>query len=79
MADPAEEQGNIDAIFGDLTVQLSYPVGSPARDAIIRSYGESQKLMLIAATAVLVIPWVAAMWWRDLNVKERKQTKGNVV
>lgn len=76
---PAEEQGNIDAIFGDLTVQLSYPVGSPARDAIIRSYGESQKLMLIAATAVLAIPWFAAMWWRDLNVKERKQTKGNVV
>lgn len=76
---PAEEQGNLTAIYGSTTIQLEYPIGSPTRDAIIRSYGETQKLMLIAATAVLIIPWVAAFCWRDINVKKVKQTKGNVI
>ncbi|KAK6076888.1 siderophore iron transporter mirb [Seiridium cupressi] len=76
---PAEEQGNLTTIYGSTDVQLSYPVGSDTRIAIQRAYGETQKLMLIAATAVLVIPWIAAACWRDINVKNFKQTKGNVI
>jgi MFS family permease len=76
---PAEEQANLTSIYGSTTIQLQYAVGTETRDAIVRSYGETQKLMLIAATAVLIIPWIAAMCWRDINVKTIKQTKGNVI
>lgn len=50
---PEEAKVNITAIYGDLSTQLSYEWGSPTRDGIIRAYGESQKIMLIASTAVL--------------------------
>ncbi|KAI1865274.1 hypothetical protein JX265_008321 [Neoarthrinium moseri] len=76
---PAEEQGNLTTIYGDINTQLGYPIGTPTRAAIVRAYGETQKLMLIAATAVLVIPWAAAFCWRNINVKNFKQTKGNVI
>lgn len=76
---PAEDQADLMTIYGSTTVQLTYPVGSDTRIAIQRAYGETQKLMLIAATAVLIIPWIAAFCWRDINIKNFKQTKGNVI
>ncbi|KAK8103765.1 siderophore iron transporter [Apiospora kogelbergensis] len=75
---PEEEKANVLDIYGSLEIQQSFPIGSPARDALARAYGETQKLMLIAATVVLIIPWVAAMCWRDINVKKFKQVKGTV-
>ncbi|OJJ30623.1 hypothetical protein ASPWEDRAFT_121479 [Aspergillus wentii DTO 134E9] len=76
---PEEEQGNLTQIYGSLPVQRSYPVGSPARIAINRAYGESQKVMLIAATVILVIAIGATVVWRDIKVKDFKQVKGRVV
>ncbi|KPM45702.1 Siderophore iron transporter mirB [Neonectria ditissima] len=76
---PAEEQGNLTLIYEDLTVQLSYPVGSVARHAIQQAYADAQRMMLIAGTAVLAISFFAVAFWRDINVKERKQVKGRVV
>ncbi|KAK8074681.1 siderophore iron transporter [Apiospora hydei] len=75
---PEEEKANYLTIYGSLDAQQAFPIGSPARDALARAYGETQKLMLIAATVVLIIPWVAAMCWRDINVKKFKQVKGTV-
>ncbi|KAK6860271.1 siderophore iron transporter [Apiospora arundinis] len=75
---PEEEKANYLTIYGSLEVQQGFPIGSPARDALARAYGETQKLMLIAATVVLIIPWIAAMCWRDINVKKFKQVKGTV-
>ncbi len=76
---PPESQANLTAIYEDLTVQLSYPVGSPTRDAINRAYGDAQKMMLIASTAVLLLAFVSTAVWRDIRVKDFKQTKGRVV
>ncbi|CAM1509362.1 Fc.00g031010.m01.CDS01 [Cosmosporella sp. VM-42] len=76
---PEEEQGNLTAIYGDLITQLSYPIGSPARDAIQKAYGEAQRMMLIGATCVLVVAVGAVAMWRDINVKNFKQVKGRVV
>lgn len=75
---PASELPNLDKIYGQLPVQLSYPVGSEARTAIQRAYGDSQQMMLIAATAILVVGFVAVAFWRDVNVKKIKQVKGRV-
>ncbi len=57
---------------------MSYPIGSPAREAIDRAYGDAQKMMLIAATAILAVAWVATAVWRDIKVKDFKQVKGRV-
>lgn len=75
----AESQGNLTAIYGDITVQMSYPQGTPTRIAINAAYGDAQKAMLIAATAVQAISFVAVLLWRDIKLKDFKQVKGVVV
>ncbi|KAK3700369.1 MFS siderochrome iron transporter 1 [Vermiconidia calcicola] len=75
---PASAQGDYLTIYADITEQLSYPVGSPTRDAINRAYGESQRYMLIAAATILIAGVFAVLAWRDLNVKNHKQVKGRV-
>jgi hypothetical protein len=65
-------------IYASLETQLSYEWGSPARDAINQSYSECQRIMLIIATCVLLPAWVCVACWRDISVKEFKQTKGTV-
>ena len=75
---PASELPNLLTIYEDLTTQISYPVGSPARIAIQEAYGDAQKMMLIAGTAVWAVGVVAVIMWRDIRVIGIKQTKGHV-
>lgn len=49
---PVSELPNLPTIYEDITVQLSYAVGSPTRIAIQHAYGDAQMSMLIAGTAV---------------------------
>lgn len=76
---PASEMKNLDQIYGRLDVQLSYPLGSATRIAIQKAYGDGQKMMLIGSTAVLAIAFISTAVWRDINVKNIKQVKGNVL
>ena len=76
---PASEQANLQEIFEELPTQLSYPVGSDARNAINAAYGDGQRWMLTAGTAVWVVGVVATAVWRDIRVKDFKQVKGTVV
>lgn len=67
-------------IFGSLTQQLSYPRGSPERDAIIMSYSYLQKVLCIAATAISVGCLILVFGLRDVNLKQARQpVKGLVV
>lgn len=75
---PAESAADWATIYGSLTEQLSYPVGSATRDAINRAYGAAQRDMLIAATCIQVISIVSVIVWRDIKVKDFKQVKGLV-
>ena len=75
---PASELPNLPTIYEDITVQLSYAVGSPARIAIQRAYGDAQMMMLIAGTAVWALGIVAVVMWRDIRIIGIKQTKGHV-
>lgn len=63
-------------IYEDLSTQLSFPVGSETRLAIQLAYRDAQQNMLIAATAVWAIGFLAVFMWRDINVIGIKQTKG---
>ncbi|KAG5972100.1 hypothetical protein E4U55_000907 [Claviceps digitariae] len=76
---PQSALGNFTEIYGQLDVQLSYPIGSPTRAAIQRAYGDGQRAMLVASTAVLLLSFVAVGLWRDVNIKNVKQVRGNVI
>ncbi|PHH69397.1 hypothetical protein CDD80_6776 [Ophiocordyceps camponoti-rufipedis] len=76
---PAEAQSNRTVIYNDLMAQLSYPMGSPVREAISEAYSETQKMMIIPALVALFVALGAVFAWRDVHVKDSKQTKGTVV
>ncbi len=73
---PASEQANLALIYGSIDTQSSYPIGSDARNAINQSYGDTQKLMLIAATCLYSITWASTFMWENINVKTIKQFDG---
>ncbi|KAI8367903.1 major facilitator superfamily domain-containing protein [Choanephora cucurbitarum] len=75
---PESALGDLQAIYGSIAVQTSYPVGSPERDGINRAYSDTQRLMLIAATCIYSITLVSIMFWKDIDVKHLKKVKGLV-
>ncbi|PCG98484.1 Major facilitator superfamily domain, general substrate transporter [Penicillium occitanis (nom. inval.)] len=75
---PESSMDNLYLIYESLPEQLSYPVGSPTRDAIVQAYGYAQARMLAAGTAFMVLGFVWVGIMRNLNVKTMTQTKGNV-
>ena len=75
---PASELPNLLTIYGDISTQLSYAVGSPGRIAIQHAYGDAQKMILIAGTAIWFVGLVAVVSWRDISVIGFRQTKGHV-
>lgn len=72
---PDNLKGQAADIYADITVQLGYPMGSPARQAIITAYGETQRYLCIAATVVLVLQMVWVLIWRDIAVKDFRKPK----
>jgi hypothetical protein len=76
---PPETQSNATIIAGDITVQLSYPLGDPTRIGIQNAYGNSQRIMLIAATAITTLGFPAVLMWRAIDTRKRKQVKGRVL
>lgn len=66
-------------IYGDLAKQLSYPMGSPARDAIIQAYAAAQSRMLTAGTAVMALTLACVFLIKDINVAKIEQVKGTLL
>lgn len=75
---PPEAQPDLASIYGDITVQSSYPRGTPTRDAIDHAYGDTQRLMLIASVCIYSLSIFSIMAWKDVNVKKIKQVRGTV-
>ncbi|GFF58861.1 siderophore iron transporter mirB [Aspergillus udagawae] len=76
---PPSAVPDLDLIYKSLPTQLSYPVGSAIRTAIVEAYGYAQARMLIAGTAFMVLGFIWVGMMRNLNVKNMTQTKGNVL
>ena len=70
---PADALENFTSIYGNINVQTSYPVGSPTREAISLSYGQTQRYMLIAATCVYSITLFSVAMWQNIDVRKMKQ------
>jgi hypothetical protein len=68
-----------ESIYNSLIVQLGYPWGTEIRHGIALAYGDAQRYMLITSVCLLACAFGCAALWRDLKIKDVKQTKGNVV
>lgn len=75
---PAEDLPNLPIIAADIVTQLSFPVGSPTRLAIQHAYGDAHRLLFIAGTAAWVLGFIGTAMWKNINIKNIKQTKGRV-
>ncbi|KAL3432943.1 siderophore iron transporter mirB [Aspergillus tetrazonus] len=75
---PESAKANAVTIYGDLRVQLSYPVNSPERIAIQESYGYAQARMLAAGTGLMALMFIWMFMVKNYNVKNMSQTKGMV-
>ena len=73
------DKGLASSIYASLSTQVTYPVGTPVRDAIVHAYGDVQRLLTITGTAVLPAGIVFILLWRNIDVRTVKQTKGNLV
>ncbi|GAA5948649.1 hypothetical protein JCM21900_005200 [Sporobolomyces salmonicolor] len=59
-------EANITAIFGSIVTAAEYPKGSPIYEGIIGAYDETMKVLLIAATAIAVIPPILALFVNNI-------------
>ncbi|EXJ90572.1 hypothetical protein A1O1_03675 [Capronia coronata CBS 617.96] len=76
---PDDAKGDWMAIYnGGYVTQMTYPPGSPVRNAINHAWGESQKYGAISATCILVLAIPAIAIWKNHNV-DKKQNKGNIL
>ncbi|KAK8076684.1 hypothetical protein PG994_003956 [Apiospora phragmitis] len=66
-------------LCADLKMQLSYPMGSPVRTAIITAYDQAQVKMCLTGTTFALLQIVAVMMWRDVRVSQSQQVKGKVI
>ncbi|KAK7433189.1 hypothetical protein QQZ08_000122 [Neonectria magnoliae] len=65
-------------IYESLDIQLSYPVGSATRDAIIHGYAVAQRNMLIAGTAIMGLSIVFVMMIKNIKLKNLDSMQGVV-
>ncbi|KAH7006592.1 hypothetical protein EDB82DRAFT_553047 [Fusarium venenatum] len=67
---PTSELRRLNDIYGSLDVQSSYPIGSPARNAINHAYLDTQRVIFISATSLLALTWISVLFWKDYDVKK---------
>lgn len=65
---PEADRANATAIYSSVQTAMSYPWGSPTRDAIIRAYQESMTALLAIALAFCVPVLVLALLMRDYRL-----------
>ncbi|KAF7955575.1 hypothetical protein EAE96_004501 [Botrytis aclada] len=75
---PESAMADFDNIYGDLSTQLSYPLGSETRIAIQQAYGYAQERMLIAGTVIIALAFAWVMMIKNINVAQKTQVKGTV-
>ncbi|RYP93453.1 hypothetical protein DL770_000496 [Monosporascus sp. CRB-9-2] len=74
---PEESKNLTSTIFGDIVTQMSYPDGSPERDAIVGAYGDVQRKLAIAGASFMPLILASIVIWKNINVKKLEDEKGN--
>jgi MFS family permease len=65
-------------IYESLDTQLSYPIGSPVRNAIAFAYAETQTKMLTAGTAIMALSLIWMFLIKDIKLSKGAQRNGVV-
>lgn len=73
---PTSAKAEASDIYGSLQHQLSYPVGSAVRNAIVEAYASTQTWMLTAGTAIAGVALALALMIRNIDLEEREQVTG---
>lgn len=73
---PDSIKGDAAEIFGNLSRQLSYALGSAARTAIAEAYASAQTWMLTAGTLVAGVALSLALLLKDISLLETEQVVG---
>lgn len=81
---PDELKSNATTIFGDMTIQMSFPDGTPARDAVVGAYAHVMRLMVITGACFMPLCIACVYFWKNINVRkieeeQGKQTKGRTI
>lgn len=66
-------------LYGSITNQISYPFGTPERNAVLYAYDDAMWYLTIASTVFLVPCFVFIAIWKDFKVKELRKVKGRAV
>ena len=53
------------ALFGSITDVTTYPRGDPIREGVIAAYGDTMRILCIAATCLSVIPILCSLIMPD--------------
>ncbi|KAM0424915.1 hypothetical protein ACHAPT_009971 [Fusarium lateritium] len=73
---PEDSKNLTGTIFGDIKEQLSYPVGSPIRDAIMVALQDAQHKMVIVGTCLVPLMLVCIIVWKNVDLRKRQQEEG---
>ncbi|KAF2833780.1 siderophore iron transporter mirB [Ophiobolus disseminans] len=73
---PDDKKQQAIGIYSDLVVQLGFPLGSPERQAIIRAFGDAQRLMVIVGTIALVPCFLWVYMLKNNRMSQHKERKG---
>ncbi|RKF73651.1 Siderophore iron transporter mirB [Golovinomyces cichoracearum] len=66
-------------LYGNLETQLSYPFGTPERNAVLYAYGETMWYQVCLGVAFLLPCFVFIAVWKDFKIKELKTNPGNLL
>ncbi|EKV09996.1 Siderophore iron transporter mirA [Penicillium digitatum PHI26] len=75
---PSELKGQAKSIFGSIVVARNYAMGTEARDAINRSYRESQRLLAIAGLASLSLMLIVMLFLKNVKLSEEGMTEAEI-
>ncbi|CAI7671630.1 unnamed protein product [Penicillium palitans] len=76
---PDNLKANATQIYlGGITVQSTYPWGTPLREAVAYTWGYAQRLNCIASTAILALAIPCILVWKNYDVN-LKQNKGKMI
>jgi hypothetical protein len=70
---PADVQPWGRTIYLSLIQQLSYPMSSPSRQAVIKAYNDVMRHLCVAGLSVLPVAWLSIAMWKNVNVKKAKE------
>lgn len=70
---PESAKSKAQAIYKSMVVAKKFAIGSPVRDAINKSYRETQQILAIAATAALAPMLIVMLFMKPVDLQKRDE------